>query len=138
MTVEALLGAIYHQHGAQAARAFFSSRILPNLGTFTEREAEKLKGAIEKETEAGLAILRSMGRGTSSASVPLQSEQRKSALGDTAREDVVLEDPSKDSRGSRTATPVTSTRRRTSSNSALTLEEGSGSIRPASERQSIA
>jgi dsRNA-specific ribonuclease len=49
VTVEALIGAIYHQHGAQAARTFFLTRVLPNLTTFNENETEALKGAIEDE-----------------------------------------------------------------------------------------
>lgn len=57
VAVEALLGAVYHQHGAQAAKAFFSSRILPSLEGFTEKEAIELEPAIVSESRAGDAML---------------------------------------------------------------------------------
>ena len=60
VTVEALVGAIYHQHGAQAAKAFFFSRILRSLDGFSEKEAIALESAIDAESRAGDALLSRM------------------------------------------------------------------------------
>lgn len=62
--VEALVGAIYHQHGAQAARAFFASRVLPKLGTFTDEEREVVGEALSREADQGDVVLRSMAEET--------------------------------------------------------------------------
>lgn len=57
VTVEALVGAIYHQHGAQAAKSFFASRILPELKTLSEEDRERLKDHIAAEKRQGDAFL---------------------------------------------------------------------------------
>ncbi|PWN32230.1 uncharacterized protein FA14DRAFT_162427 [Meira miltonrushii] len=57
VTVEALVGAIYHQHGAQAAKSFFASRVLPELRTLSEEDRERLKDVIAAEGAQGEAYL---------------------------------------------------------------------------------
>ena len=57
VTVEALVGAIYHQHGAQAAKSFFASRILPELKTLSEEDRERLGDIIASERAQGVAYL---------------------------------------------------------------------------------
>lgn len=132
--VEALIGAIYHQHGAQAARAFFSSRILPNLGTFSRKEAEILEGAIESEAKEGLAVLRNLVSGRSSA-VPLRRVEQDLDTGHTARE---VHSSSRKSDSTATSHP-NGTRRRTASDPDSLLEKGaSENAPPASERHPIA
>lgn len=66
ITVEALVGAIYHQHGAQAAKSFFASRILPELKTLSEEDRERLKDAIASEGAQGDAYLQSKAASTES------------------------------------------------------------------------
>ncbi|MCO5565439.1 hypothetical protein L7F22_019112 [Adiantum nelumboides] len=61
VTVEALVGAIYHQHGAQVAKSFFASRILPELKTLSEEDQERLKDVIASERAHGDAYLQSKG-----------------------------------------------------------------------------
>lgn len=60
VAVEALIGAIYHQHGAAAARAFFHSRILTKMESLGDKARQELKEAIDQEARAGETLLAQM------------------------------------------------------------------------------
>lgn len=111
-TVEALVGAIYHQHGAQAARGFFSCRILPFLNTFSESEAELLKEAMEGEARAGELSLQSIGK-----SIPKVGESSKEESHDAAAkadmEAIPAQGTDNEQTASRTTSSSYSARRRT-------------------------
>lgn len=123
VVVEALVGAIYHQHGAQAARSFFASRILPNLATFPEQDAERLKDAIAMERKHGEAFLltQTAANGDNAA-----TETREAGFASS-----LSSVPSEDDNPSSTSIPsqatTRQTRRRSSTNNAggaaLGLEE---------------
>lgn len=125
MTVEALLGAIYHQHGAQVARGFFSSRILPFLATFSENEAETFKAAIASEMRSGEAVLGSLQGAAISAGKTLGGQaaiEEELAEGGEGGDAGTSDEPA----ATRTAIPLTNARRRRGSSSASTglpLEE---------------
>ena len=58
--VESLVGAIYHQHGAAAARAFFHERVLPNVEAFDDAAKQALQEAIEGEARLGREFIEKM------------------------------------------------------------------------------
>lgn len=60
VAVEALIGAIYHQHGAAAARAFFHSRILTKMESLGDKARQELKESIDQEAHAGETLLAQM------------------------------------------------------------------------------
>lgn len=60
VAVEALIGAIYHQHGAAAARAFFHSRILTKMESLGDKARQELKESIDQEARAGETLLAQM------------------------------------------------------------------------------
>ncbi|PWN23056.1 hypothetical protein BCV69DRAFT_310547 [Microstroma glucosiphilum] len=74
VTVEALVGAIYHQHGAAVARSFFHANVLPNIETLDEATRSELASAIRAEANEGASVLASMAdRVQKSGSVALES-----------------------------------------------------------------
>jgi len=141
VAVEALLGAIYHQHGAQAAKGFFSSKVLPMLDTYTEQEAETLKGAIANESQVGEGILRNLAAGSKVSQVAGMRTEKDTieSVDATLLADDGSETSFNESSASRTQTSTMNPRRRRlpTSTTGLPLEEDSNSSRP-SEGRTIA
>lgn len=79
-TVEALIGAIYHQHGAAAAQAFFGAKVLPELGTWGEKHGS-LSAAIDQEARRGGEFLEAMSAQGAGDAVP-ESEVQAAATAD--------------------------------------------------------
>jgi hypothetical protein len=144
VTVEALLGAIYHQHGAQMAMGFFAAKILPTLNTFTEEEAQALKSAIESDAEGGEEILRGQSARTTQPinraerrQETLTEEVKEASTGASEEEDLVKrfsEQASSKPTSARRRTTTSSTS--TTTNKSIALEEETSNSRP-SEGRSI-
>ncbi|UZJ57097.1 hypothetical protein CBS101457_006417 [Exobasidium rhododendri] len=152
VAVESLLGAIYHQHGAQAAMGFFSAKILPTLNTFSEEEAEALKGAIVNEREASEGSLQSRTLSINDSGVRTRGQRSAGMEGakesiEASHDKVHMAEHLGVSSNSKSppASAPTSARRRTTTTSTtttpmtnnITLEEETGSSSLSAQGRSI-